>query len=141
MQVDNTFNRLQTLCEYIDDTEVGGGRERGKKWGKKGWFYLNCARFFQPTPPRPPPLPRHQDYINIELDNHRNQLIRLDLMLTAATFATGIVAAVSSIFGMNLHNKNEDSYGVFVATAVGASGGALLLFGLIVAFCKHKGLF
>ncbi len=25
-QIDNTFNKLQTLCEYIDDTEVGGGR-------------------------------------------------------------------------------------------------------------------
>jgi hypothetical protein len=23
MHVDNTFNKLQTLCEYIDDTEVG----------------------------------------------------------------------------------------------------------------------
>ena len=57
-QVDNTFNRLQTLCEYIDDTE---------------------------------------DYINIELDNHRNQLIRLELMLTAATFAVSLVG-VSSLF-------------------------------------------
>jgi magnesium transporter len=24
MQVDNTYNKLQTLCEYIDDTEVRG---------------------------------------------------------------------------------------------------------------------
>ena len=24
MQIDNTYNKLQTLCEYIDDTEVGG---------------------------------------------------------------------------------------------------------------------
>lgn len=23
MQLDNTYNKLQTLCEYIDDTEVG----------------------------------------------------------------------------------------------------------------------
>jgi len=27
MSVDNTFNKLQTLCEYIDDTEVGQGCE------------------------------------------------------------------------------------------------------------------
>ena len=38
MQIDNTYNKLQTLCEYIDDTE---------------------------------------DYINIELDSHRNALIRV----------------------------------------------------------------
>lgn len=25
MSVDNTFNKLQTLCEYIDDTEVSQG--------------------------------------------------------------------------------------------------------------------
>jgi len=37
-QIDNTYNKLQTLCEYIDDTE---------------------------------------DYINIELDSHRNALIRV----------------------------------------------------------------
>lgn len=62
-------------------------------------------------------------------------------MLTAATFAVGMVAAISGIFGMNLHNKNEDSYPVFVATALGSSMGALLVFVLIVVFCKHKGLF
>lgn len=38
MQLDNTLNRLQTLCEYIDDTE---------------------------------------DYINIEQDKHRNQLLQV----------------------------------------------------------------
>ena len=102
MQVDATFNRLQTLCEYIDDTE---------------------------------------DYINIELDNHRNQLIRLELMLTAATFCVALVGAVSGIFGMNLHNKAEDSYGAFVGTAVASSVGAVLCFLAIVAYCKKRGLF
>ena len=102
MQVDATFNRLQTLCEYIDDTE---------------------------------------DYINIELDNHRNQLIRLELMLTAATFCVALVGAVSGIFGMNLHNRAEDSYGAFVGTAVASSVGAVLCFLAIVAYCKKRGLF
>ena len=37
-QIDNTYNKLQTLCEYIDDTE---------------------------------------DYIAIQLDSHRNALIRV----------------------------------------------------------------
>eukprot|EP00890_Picochlorum_soloecismus_P000095 jgi/Picsp_1/1086/NSC_04569-R1_magnesium transporter mrs2-1 len=46
MQADNTWNKLQTLTEYIDDTE---------------------------------------DYINIQLDSQRNQLIRLDLILTSMT--------------------------------------------------------
>lgn len=38
LQLDNTLNRLQTLCEYIDDTE---------------------------------------DYINIEQDKNRNQLLQV----------------------------------------------------------------
>jgi hypothetical protein len=26
LQIDNTYNKLQTLCEYIDDTEVRSWR-------------------------------------------------------------------------------------------------------------------
>lgn len=33
LQIDNTYNKLQTLCEYIDDTEVGLGLSRGWGWG------------------------------------------------------------------------------------------------------------
>ena len=66
MHIDNTFNKLQTLCEYIDDTEVRFcllllpailGDAAGL-----------CMR---------PSAGCTQDYINIELDNHRNQLIRV----------------------------------------------------------------
>lgn len=38
LQLDNSYNKLRSLCEYVDDTE---------------------------------------DFINIELDSHRNQLIRV----------------------------------------------------------------
>ena len=40
-----------------------------------------------PPPPSRPPSPFPQEYINIELDAGRNRLIRLDIVLTAATFA------------------------------------------------------
>ena len=36
-------------------------------------------------------LPCAQDFINIELDSHRNQLIQLELLLTAAMFAMALV--------------------------------------------------
>ncbi|KAK9832888.1 hypothetical protein WJX74_000837 [Apatococcus lobatus] len=101
MQLDNTYNKLQTLCEYIDDTE---------------------------------------DYINIELDSQRNQLIRIDLLLTAATFCASIISVVTGIFGMNLNNSHEDSYPAFIATASVSSGGAVVLFILIVLYCRHKKL-
>ncbi len=55
-----------------------------------------------------------QDYINIELDSHRNQLIQLELLLTAAMFAMALVTVVAGLFGMNLYNKAEDSYVAFI---------------------------
>ncbi|KAK9867744.1 hypothetical protein WJX84_007910 [Apatococcus fuscideae] len=101
MQLDNTYNKLQTLCEYIDDTE---------------------------------------DYINIELDSQRNQLIRIDLLLTAATFCASIISVVTGIFGMNLNNTHEDSYTAFIATSAITSGGAVVVFISIVMYCRHKKL-
>ena len=83
-----------------------------------------------------------QDYINIELDNQRNQLIRvsglcwlgqqsgprttqacmfdwqcclqIELVLTAATFAVAIIGSIAGIFGMNLNNGHEDSHTLFL---------------------------
>ena len=55
-----------------------------------------------------------QDYLNIELDSHRNQLIQLELVLTAAMFALALITAITGIFGMNLNNTHENSYSAFV---------------------------
>lgn len=43
-----------------------------------------------------------EDLVNIKLDQHRNQLITTDLILTALTCAMAIVTTISGIFGMNL---------------------------------------
>lgn len=86
-----------------------------------------------------------QDYINIELDNQRNQLIRvsdnsvagfanlltasdvhlnvhcwlqIELVLTAATFAVAIIGSIAGIFGMNLNNNHEDSHTLFLVVRV-----------------------
>ena len=66
MQVDNSWNKLQTLAEYIDDTE---------------------------------------DFIAIELDSHRNQLIRLDLLLTSFTASIALITAITSLFAMVSHQR------------------------------------
>ena len=55
-----------------------------------------------------------QDYINIELDSHRNQLIQLELLLTAGMLAMALVTAIAGLFGMNLYNAQEGSYSVFL---------------------------
>jgi len=101
MHIDNTYNKLQTLTEYIDDTE---------------------------------------DYINIELDNQRNQLIRIELVITAATLAVAVVGSIAGIFGMNLNNRHEDSYNMFLVVTIVSVVGSMLIFGAIIAYCRYKKL-
>ncbi|OVA12316.1 Mg2+ transporter protein [Macleaya cordata] len=42
-----------------------------------------------------------EDFINIQLDNVRNQLIQFELLLTTATFVVAIFGVVAGVFGMN----------------------------------------
>lgn len=46
-----------------------------------------------------------QDLVNLKLDQHRNQLITVDLLLTAFTAACAMISVVSGIFGMNLNSE------------------------------------
>jgi len=50
-----------------------------------------------------------EDFINLLQDSHRNKLIQLDLVMTSLTFSVSVLAAVSSVFGMNLHSGLEDN--------------------------------
>lgn len=104
MRLDNTWNRLQTLTEYVDDTE---------------------------------------DFINIELDSHRNQLIRLDIVLTCFTACMGLITAVTALFAMNVDlqpGQDGAPYRWFVIIAVTSSFGAIALFSSVMAYCKIKRL-
>ncbi|XP_052119219.1 magnesium transporter MRS2-I isoform X1 [Arachis duranensis] len=71
-QIEGTLNKLNTLREYIDDTE---------------------------------------DYINIQLDSHRNQLIQLELFLSSGTVCLSIYSLVGAIFGMNIPYTWKDGHG------------------------------
>eukprot|EP00198_Chlamydomonas_reinhardtii_P003281 XP_001692617.1 Mg2+ transporter protein, CorA-like protein [Chlamydomonas reinhardtii] len=92
MHVDNTYNKLQTLHEYIGDTE---------------------------------------DLVNIKLDQHRNQLITIDLILTAFTTVLAMMTVVGAWFGMNLDSGLQQAPGLFTQVALGSSiigVGLLMLF-------------
>lgn len=43
-----------------------------------------------------------EDYINIELDYNRNRLLRIEILLTVATFSLAIYNLVAGILGENL---------------------------------------
>ncbi|XP_028751417.1 magnesium transporter MRS2-2 isoform X2 [Neltuma alba] len=52
-----------------------------------------------------------EDYINIQLDNHRNQLIQLELFLSSGTVCTSIYSLVAGIFGMNIPYTWTENHG------------------------------
>lgn len=102
MQIDGTLNKLNTLREYIDDTE---------------------------------------DYINIQLDNHRNQLIQLELFLSSGTVAMSFYSLVAAIFGMNIPYTWNDNHGYVFKWVVIISGVAsAIIFVAITFYARHKGL-
>ena len=105
LQLDNTWNKLQTLTEYVDDTE---------------------------------------DYINIELDSKRNQLIRLDLILTAFSASMALVTAMTSLFAMNValipNSDGKGPFSWFVAISAAAGATAILVFSGVMIYSRWKRL-
>eukprot|EP00899_Mesostigma_viride_P020848 jgi/Mesvir1/28765/Mv19732-RA.1 len=62
-----------------------------------------------------------EDYINLELDNHRNQLIQLDLILTAGTLTMAFASSIFGLFGMNLRSNIESNQTAFFLVRYGAA--------------------
>lgn len=81
-----------------------------------------------------------EDYVNIQLDNQRNELIQLQLTLTIASFAIALETLIAGIFGMNLpcfiySTNGWFEYFVAIITAVCA-----LVFFLILGYARWKKL-
>ncbi|GMY27266.1 magnesium transporter MRS2-I-like [Fagus crenata] len=82
-----------------------------------------------------------EDYINIQLDNHRNQLIQLELFLSSGTVCLSIYSLVAGIFGMNIPYTWNNDHGYMFKWVVIVSGGfCAFLFLLIVSYARYKGL-
>ncbi|WCJ23921.1 Magnesium transporter MRS2-2 [Euphorbia peplus] len=82
-----------------------------------------------------------EDYINIQLDNHRNQLIQLELFLTSGTVCLSIYSLVAGIFGMNIPFTWNDNYGYMFSRVVYFTGAlCAVLFVVIMSYARHKGL-
>lgn len=81
-----------------------------------------------------------EDYVNIQLDNHRNELIQLQLTLTIASFAIAIETLIAGAFGMNIPCTLYNTKGIFwhavgIMTAV-----SIVIFVLVLAYAKWKKL-
>ncbi|KAG5000036.1 hypothetical protein JHK82_021199 [Glycine max] len=81
-----------------------------------------------------------EDYVNIQLDNHRNELIQLQLTLTIASFAIAIETLIAGAFGMNIPCNLYNIDGVFWPFVWTTSAACVLLFLLILAYARWKKL-
>lgn len=84
-----------------------------------------------------------EDLISQTLDSHRNQLIQIDLLLTAATFCVGLITTVAGIMGMNLNNGFNPGTGpkrVFDLVSIISSVSAVVLLIAFILFVRWKGL-
>uniref|UniRef100_A0A7C9D333 Magnesium transporter n=1 Tax=Opuntia streptacantha TaxID=393608 RepID=A0A7C9D333_OPUST len=82
-----------------------------------------------------------EDYINIQLDNHRNQLIQLELFLSSGTVCLSVYSLVAGIFGMNIPYTWTDNHGYMFKWVVIVTGlTCATLFVIIVSYARYKGL-
>ncbi|KAJ4908973.1 Magnesium transporter MRS2-10 [Raphanus sativus] len=81
-----------------------------------------------------------EDFINIQLDNVRNQLIQFELLLTTATFVVAIFGVVAGVFGMNFEIDFFEQPGAFkwVLAITGVCG--VLVFLAFLWFYKRRRL-
>ncbi|KAJ3679531.1 hypothetical protein LUZ60_017542 [Juncus effusus] len=81
-----------------------------------------------------------EDFINIQLDNVRNQLIQFELVLTTATFVVAIFGVIAGIFGMNFPIALFDVPNAFnwVLLICGVAG--ICIFWGFLWYFKHRRL-
>jgi magnesium transporter len=77
----------------------------------------------------------------VQLDNHRNQLIQLELFLSSGTVCLSLYSLVAGVFGMNIPYTWNDNHGYVFKWVVLVSGlFCAFMFVSIVAYARHKGL-
>ncbi|XP_004504196.1 magnesium transporter MRS2-4 [Cicer arietinum] len=81
-----------------------------------------------------------EDYVNIQLDNHRNELIQLQLTLTIASFAIAFETLIAGAFGMNIPCTLYNQDGIFWPIVAGMTAVSIVLFLLVLAYAKWKKL-
>ena len=75
-----------------------------------------------------------QDVLELTLDNERNRIARLELLLSMAALSVGTCSAVSGFFGMNLLSGLESAAGLFVFV----TGVSILLTGSLFITCWRQ---
>ncbi|KAF3640692.1 Magnesium transporter MRS2-I [Capsicum annuum] len=76
-----------------------------------------------------------------QLDNHRNQLIQLELFLSSGTVCLTVYSLVAAIFGMNIPHPWKNDHGYLFKWVVMLAGiASASVFLSIITYARHKGL-
>lgn len=81
-----------------------------------------------------------EDYVNIQLDNQRNELIQLQLTLTIASFAIAMETLIAALFGMNIPCPLYNIHGIFGFFVGSTSAFCALLFLFVLGYARWKKL-
>lgn len=85
-----------------------------------------------------------EDYVNIQLDNQRNELIQLQLNLTIASFAIALDTLIAGFFGMNIPcSLYQDKYlktHAFMYVVGGGTALSFLIYLFILGYARWKKL-
>ncbi|XP_051145356.1 magnesium transporter MRS2-4 [Andrographis paniculata] len=81
-----------------------------------------------------------EDYVNIQLDNQRNELIQLQLTITIASFAIAFETLAAGIFGMNIQCTWYSVDGIFGKVVWTMTGVSVALFVIIWGYARWKKL-
>lgn len=81
-----------------------------------------------------------EDLVTIKLDQHRNQLITIDLLLTSFTTALNLMTVIGGYFGMNLDSGLQETPHLFKAVVLTSTLGGLMLFFIFLLFLHRQKL-
>eukprot|EP00301_Raphidiophrys_heterophryoidea_P023765 c7520_g1_i1.p1 GENE.c7520_g1_i1~~c7520_g1_i1.p1 ORF type:complete len:156 (+),score=32.38 c7520_g1_i1:35-469(+) len=77
---------------------------------------------------------------NMQLDIMRNELIRVEMVLTIGTFAAATCSVIAGIFGMNLKSHLEEYHYTFFVVTGGILLLALFVFSSMFVYTRKRGL-
>lgn len=82
-----------------------------------------------------------EDYVNIQLDSQRNELIQLHVTLGIAALAVSLVSGCAGAFAVNIPCPFYHQQGVFTPVVTTFVSVAVALFFVILGYARWKGHF
>ncbi|XP_020094239.1 putative magnesium transporter MRS2-G [Ananas comosus] len=81
-----------------------------------------------------------EDYVNIQLDNQRNELIQLQLILTMASFGIALDTFIAGAFAMNIPCNLYNTNGIFWPFVAATSAASFFIFLILLGYARWKKL-